>query len=312
MIFYNKYLSTILRILAGLIFTTSATLKFMSIDAFDLYLFEHNLFSVPLTETITRLLIALEAIIGILLICNIYTRYVLYIALTTLSIFTIYLILLPALFDIDTTNCHCFGEKIILTRVESIIKNLIIIISLLFVSPRSSIRKKWHLTFTTTTCIIILTVAAVIKAPGYLYTIVHKEKIKINIPLYQQALKNSGKQKNFTHGKQIICMYSVHCKYCKKAALKLHLILKNNNLPNNTKAIFWSSASDSDIQNFFSPKNLPPLEHTSFRVDTFLSITNGIMPIFLFSDNGTITHAAKYISLNENDIKTFLKQSLQN
>jgi len=305
---HNKYLSAVLRIFVGLVFVASAILKYISIDVFDLYVYEHNLFSVSITETLTRLLITAELVLGVLLILNIHAKLAYYCAFGFLAGFTVYLVLLPNLFDVDITNCHCFGSAIVLSRMESIGKNLILLFCLIFVSPKFSTYKKWQTWAMLALSVVTFTVFMVIVAPNYLYTIVHKEKIQIDVPTYESALLNSGKETDFTNGKQIICLYAAGCGFCKRAALKLHLIMKHHQLPEqHIKAVFWSGTLDSLIYNFFSEQKIPLPEYTTFRVDTFLTVTSGKMPIFLFSDNGTIVQKTNYITLNEKKVVDFLK-----
>ena len=304
---HNRTVSAILRVFVGLVFIASAVLKYFSIDIFDLYVFEHNLFSISITETLTRLLIAAECVIGIMLIFNIHARLAYYAALSLLVGFTVYLFLLPYFFDVDITNCHCFGKAIVLNRTESITKNIILLACLVFVSPKFSTYKKWQTWVMAGLGVVALVLFMLINSPNYLYTMVRKEKIQINIPLYESALLNSGKEAAFNDGKQIICLYSVGCKFCKRSAMKLHLILKNNKISeDNVKVVFWSGTADSLINNFFSEQKIPQLEYTTFRVDTFLNITDGHMPVILFSDKGTIIQKYNYISLNEKKIVDFL------
>jgi len=303
---HNKYISLVLRIFVGLVFIASAILKYISIDIFDLYVFEHNLFSISATETLTRLLITAELVLGFMLIFNLCARLAYYTALIFLAGFTLYLFTLPYFFDVDITHCHCFGDVIVLNRTESIIKNILLLLCLAFVSPKFSIPKKWKTWVVIALSIVTFAVVMIINAPNYLYTMVHKEKIQIDFPMYESALQNSGMESEFTAGKQIICMYSVGCKFCKRAALKLHLILKNNQLPeDHVRAIFWAGTPDSLIHNFFSEQKIPVPEYTTFRVDTFLNITGGRMPVLLFSDDGNIVHKTNFITLNEKKVTEF-------
>jgi len=304
---HNKKVSFVLRILVGLAFMASAILKYISIEIFDLYIFEHNLFSISVTETLTRMLIAAELVLGIMLIFNICAKLAYYATLSLLVAFTLYLIILPCCFDVDITNCHCFGEAVIFNRTESIIKNIILLLCLLFVSPKFSTFRKWEIWILITLSIITLSILMLINAPNYLYSMVRKEKTQIDMPMYKSALLNSNKEEEFTHGKQLICMYSVGCKFCKRAALKLHLILKNNQLPeDNVKAVFWGGTPDSIVNKFFSEQRIPLPEYTTFRVDTFLFITDGRRPVILFSDNGTIVHSESYVTLSEKAVVGFL------
>ena len=309
---HNKYISLVLRIFVGLVFVASAILKYISIDIFDLYVFEHNLFSISVTETLTRLLITAELMLGIMLIFNLCARLAYYAVWFFLGGFTLYLFTLPYFFDVDITHCHCFGDAIVLNRTESIIKNIVLLLCLAFVSPKFSTRKKWKIWVVIALSIVSFAVFMIVNAPNYLYTMVHKEKTQINLPMYEYALQNSGKEEAFTNGKQIICMYSVGCKFCKRAALKLYLILRNNQLPeDHVKAIFWAGTPDSLIHNFFSEQRVPVPEYTTFRVDTFLTITEGRMPVLLFSDDGTIVHKTGFITLNERKVVEFLNNQNQ-
>lgn len=305
--FQNKTLSLILRIFVGLVFIASAILKYISIDIFDLYVFEHNLFSIPITEILTRILIAIEFILGIMLVIGIQVKLAYYTCFSFLCGFTIYLFLLPYLFNVDINNCHCFGEAIIFDRTQSIIKNILLIICLLFISPNKYPTRKWEKWALIPIVIITFLLIMVINAPNYLYSIVHKDKIQINLPVYESALQNSGHKEVFSEGKQIICLYSTACKYCKRTALKMNIILKNNNInTENVKAIFWSGTPDSIVNNFFINQDIIPLEYTTFRVDTFLMITDGKMPVILFSDNGNIVKKEDYLSLKDKDVIDFL------
>ena len=301
-----RQISNILRIFVGLVFIASAILKYKSIDVFDLYVYEHNLFSISVTETLTRLLVSAEAVLGVMLIINLYARPVYYAVWFFLAGFTLYLVLLPVLFDVNITNCHCFGDTIVLTRTQSIIKNGMLMLCFLLVSPRYYTRRKWEFQLTTVLCVAIFVTVIVANAPQYLYTKIHREKIHIDDSMFDAALINSGKQKEFTDGKQIICMYSVFCKFCRKSALKLSLMLKNNNLyDDNVKAIFWSDTSENSIYEFFAEQNLSTPEYITFTVDTFLSITNGRIPVFLFVEDGIIVDQANYITLNERKVVDF-------
>jgi uncharacterized membrane protein YphA (DoxX/SURF4 family) len=307
MTIHHKIVSTILRILIGLVFIASAILKYISIDVFDLFVFEHNLFSISVTETLTRLLITVELLIGIMFVFGIYVRIAYYACMLFLVGFTIYLFLLPYLFDVDIQHCHCFGEAIILNRIESIFKNIVLLICLFFVLPKFSKLYQWEIWVMLGLGAVILIIFMSVNTPNYVYTIIHKDKLQIDIPTYQSALSNSNKKSEFINGKQIICMYSTGCKYCRRSAMKMHLIVKNNQLPEDKiKAIFWGGTPDTTIHHFFSDQKIPTIEYTTFRVDTFLQITDGRMPVILFSDNGTITHKVNYVTLTEKEVVNFL------
>ena len=103
----NKVLSTILRILIACVFIASAILKYIDIEVFDIYIYEHNLFNFAVSSTLTRLLIAAEFVLGILLLTNTLIRFTYIVTYIFLIFFTIYLLLQPYLFD-ALDNCCCF------------------------------------------------------------------------------------------------------------------------------------------------------------------------------------------------------------
>ena len=307
MVIHNKIVSLILRIFVGLVFMASAILKYISIDIFDLYVYEHNLFSIPVTETLTRLLITAELVLGVMLVAGIRFKWAYYTCICFLAGFTVYLFLLPYVFNVDISHCHCFGEAIVFNRTQSIVKNIALLACLLFVSPKFYTVRKWETWTLIAFSVVTFIVLIAINAPNYLYTMVHKDKIQIDVPMYESALENTGQKEHFTDGKQIICMYSVGCRYCKRSAKKMNLILNNSELSDEyVKAIFWGGTPDSTIAHFFADQNVPVLDYTTFRVDSFLAVTDGRMPVILFSDNGKIVRKADYLSLKDKDVVEFL------
>ena len=114
----------------------SALLKYLSIETFDLYIYEHHLFGYQLTEIFSRLLVAAEFCLGVMLLAGIFPRLTKWTVFCFLAGFTIYLWLMPYLFQVDMANCHCFGEKLPFTRNQSIVKNLLLMALLLPLSTQ--------------------------------------------------------------------------------------------------------------------------------------------------------------------------------
>ena len=61
------------------------------------------------------------------------------------------------------------------------------------------------------------------------------------------------------------------------------------------------------MHKFFREQKVTPLAYTTFTVDTFLNITEGKMPVILFSDEGNIVQTMSYTTLQEKDILHFLQ-----
>ncbi len=304
----NKYLSLILRIIVGGLFITSALLKYLSLDAFDLYIYEHQLFGFQITEILTRLLIAIEFSLGVMLIVGLQLRLAKISTILCLLLFTIYLILMPYIFSVDMSNCHCFGEKLPFTRNQSIIKNIILLILTIPINTSllvPNIKRKALIL-----CVLALLAMGIsfsINPPSFIYNKIYGQYVDIDENLYHIALENTGKKEEFSNGKQIICLYSTACPYCQKSAQKIHLAIQKEGLDqNNIKIIFWRTDNDKPMEKFFKTTRTTPLEYTTFTVDTFLNITNGQMPVILFTENGEIKQSYQYISIDEQKIKEFL------
>lgn len=303
----NRIVSHILRVCIGGVFVASAVLKYMSIDIFDLYIYEHNLFNLAISSTLTRLLIAAELVLGIFLITNIYIRFTRMLTYVFLIGFTIYLFLQPYLFDVQLENCFCFGDKIILNHTQSIIKNILLMLLLFFVNVNFYNHKKYELLVAVAITILSTVGFLVIDAPDYLYKKIHNSEVRINKELYDKTLKENEKFESFSEDKLIIAMYSHQCKYCGNSAMKIDKVMKRNHIPaDKFKCVFWDTADSTEIYDFYTSHTITPLEYTKFSIDYFLEITHGQMPVILFSDNGNIVKSVHYVGLTEKDIVGFL------
>ncbi len=305
----NKILSTLLRVLIGCVFILSAVLKYIAIDVFDIYVYEHNLFNLAISSTLTRLLIAAEFTLGFLLLTNIFIRFTYIVTYTFLIAFTIYLLLQPWLFDVQLNNCFCFGDKIVLNHTQSIVKNIVLLLLLLWgVNVNFYTKKKYELAVIIIVSIFSIAVFMVLNSPDYLYTKIYKSEVKIEEEIYQETLNEMENNITFRKGNQLIGMYSHKCLYCRNAAVKINAIIKKNNIkPEQVKCIFWDSADSTDIVSFFQQNEIKILDYIQFPSHDFLRITHGVMPVILFSENGKIKKSVNYAELTERDIVNFLK-----
>ena len=118
--------SMLIDIIIGSVFIIAAILKLISIDEFEIYIYSFNILSFFLTTFVSRIIIAAEFALGLLMILKINYKITWRIVFITLILFTLFLIY-TAIFRQDS-NCHCFGEIIQLNPIQSIVKNLILIV----------------------------------------------------------------------------------------------------------------------------------------------------------------------------------------
>src|SRR5690606_30147631 len=133
----KKLASLIALILAaalGLVFVVSAYAKTMPISYFE-YVVDSQLgLGTTWSAIAARLLIGLEAAIGLLLIFQLWGRnyWVLKMGLLLLVLFSLHLIVLWATVG-NNVNCGCMGNQIYLSPVQSLLKNTVLIIGFLTV-----------------------------------------------------------------------------------------------------------------------------------------------------------------------------------
>ncbi len=305
----NIYLNWVLRIAVGLVFVLSAVLKYLSIDSFDMYVYEHGLFGYEITESLTRCLVAAELCLGIFLIIGVFPRFTKYTMLLFLTAFTVYLLLLPAVFGIESENCHCFGELISFNRWQSIVKNLILIALLLLYNPTLGWHFRWpKIAFAVTAVASLVAVFALI-TPSYIDTALYGKTITIDDELFRTTMSETEGGETFLQGRQIVCFYSTACGYCRKSAKKVHLAMRQADIPSDkVRIVFWHTDKSKPISLFFEKAKVPEIEHITIDAETFLNITNGVMPLIAFVNDGTVAECHKYIELNERQMKDFLTE----
>lgn len=303
----NKYMSAALRILAGGVFIFSAVMKYISIEDFDMYIYEHQILGFVATEFTTRLLIAAELCLGIFMIAGVFLRFTKHAMLGLLTAFTVYLVIQPV-FGVDTTNCHCFGNNFTLNRIQSLIKNSVLIAIVLPINPNIGFAVRYNKTVFSVVSLAAVIATMSINTPSVINNALYGNTVSIDGDLYAEAVRNNGKEE-FLQDKQIICFYSTTCKHCKKAAKKINIAMEKGNINSeNVKIVFWQVNDEVPVENFFEQAGVPPLDYAVFPVDIFLTITGGTMPLIMFSDNGKPVEVFKYITLNEVLMKDFITE----
>jgi uncharacterized membrane protein YphA (DoxX/SURF4 family) len=237
------------RILIGLVFIASAVTKYISIEAFDMFVFEHELFSWNLTNFVTRILIACEACLGLMLVFGIYPKLSRWLTVGSLGIFTIYVLLKPYFFEVDSENCHCFGDVLILSDSQTIVKNLI----LLVLSIGLFFEKGWqtkYAKYILIACMIApLATAFIVRPPDMIVHKLYGKQVELDMEVFNKLIVlDEVKDLKITEGKKVLCLYSTACKHCKRTAIKLDVMIKRHDL-NKDKfvVLFWGKKENMDL-----------------------------------------------------------------
>ena len=304
---FKKIILPIIRIFIGLVFIASAITKYISIEAFDMFVFEHELFSWNFTNFLTRILISCEACLGLMLIIGIYPKLSRWLAVGSLSFFTIYVLLKPLLFQVDAEYCHCFGEVLILSDSQTIIKNIVLLvlcIALFF-------DKGWKVRYSKLIFVLCLlaplATSFIVRPPDVIVNRLYGKQAQLNMESFEKLLSlEQIEELKISQGKKVLCLYSTGCKHCKRTAIKLDVMIKRHNLDKSKfGVVFWGKEEGIDL--FYKDTSVEKLPTTQVPPLLFLSATNGRQPIIVLLENGKVVDLFKSINIDEEKITDFLK-----
>ena len=123
--------ASVVQLLLGMMFVLSAVLKFITIDLFEAYVYSFGLMPLKMSFYVARLVLVSELILGAALISHRHRRFTVLVSVLYLLCFVVFLAY--AHFVGRTDSCHCFGELFPFNPVQSILKNAVLIVLLLFV-----------------------------------------------------------------------------------------------------------------------------------------------------------------------------------
>ena len=328
-----KLIKDILRIGIGGMFVIAAILKLMSIDEFEIYIYSFNVLNFLLTSFVSRIIIAGEFILGLFLILKVNYKFIRNATMTVLILFTLFLIY-TAIFRNDT-NCHCFGELVELSPVESIIKNVIAMILLSIdkwtglkpqsskfnvqsskFKAQSSKFKVQSSTFKVQSSLLIATstllIVFVVSPPDVIYNKIYSEEKEISSYVLQESFDDIVKI-NFENDTIVldstavletrernlmIAIVSSGCKYCHLGVKKLSMIMKRKGTDTGNVNIFiWGS--DDGILNFIKETDTEDLSYWKINPRQAIEITYGRFPVFIWLEDGEIVDIGDFRNITE-------------
>jgi thiol-disulfide isomerase/thioredoxin len=260
---------------------------------------------------VARAVIAFEFLLGAFLMLKCFYKYVWWLTIFTLIAFTLFL-LYVAFFRNDA-NCHCMGEFIKLNPLQSIIKNVICIVPLLFIKNQEEIHfrfKKWvvGLIFA-----VALIVPFVVFPMDTLYNKFTAKEDLINesvlVRMQQDSVQNAesgtqnaGGRLDVDEGNYLVAVVASGCKYCKLSSLKITEIVDKNQL-NKDRILFLIWGSPASIEKFKADTHTDDY-HFQLMQDpnVFLNLSFGKFPTFFYTENGKMTKTFDYRGLEESDM----------
>lgn len=301
----TQILKFTLRILLGAYFITSAVLKLLSLDTFELYIYSFKIFSFNFSTIIARLVITCEILAGSLLIAKIRYREAWWLTMLMLIGFTL-LLCYTAIFR-DDQNCHCMGELVQIKPSLSIVKNIVTIALLLL------IRKEQDYNFKIKNIVLGIIIAISIIIPfaifptDSIYNLVKKNPKSVHEATFNGFLQDSAMRDiNIDHGNYIIGVLSSGCEFCRISGIKIREIAENNNIDNNN-ILFFIWGDKQSIDNFKKETKTEGFKYVYIDPVTAVRMVNGSFPTYIFTTDGDVVKTVNLRQLTEKDVKNHLK-----
>ena len=300
-----KILKLILRLAIGGMFVTTAILKLFSLDEFELYIYSFDIFNYLWCTFFARCIIAFEFLLGFFLIIKFYYKYTWWLTMTTMVGFSLFLVYV-AIFRNDS-NCHCFGEFVELDPANSIIKNLITIVLLLFIRKEDDYKFRFKNLVAGIYFAVVVLVCFVLFPMDALYSKFVSPRSEINVDAFER-LKNDTiiPDFNIDNGNYVVAFFISQCKYCKLSIKKIHSIIEKNQLDQNKIKIMISGSAEN-IEHFKVDSETFDYTYYKLPPKTSMDIVYGSFPTFVFVSNGEIVNATSLRGFDEKMLVDFLK-----
>ena len=298
-----------LSIMLGAVFIFSAYIKLFPIELFEWTFVDIGIANWYIAPYVARVMIAIEFFIGFLLLFNLYrNKFTLRFTIGVLIFFTIYLFW-QLYSEGNSGNCKCFGNFINVTPLESIIKNIILIIlSFIIYKKHKFIIWKYSKIFFTIIILTSFTLPFIINPVGIDNTVQNSDDSVVNYKLNLDVLYNNPKvvepKMDLRKGKFIIAFMSLTCPYCRIGAYKLHVIKKlNSNIP----IFFVLNGSKEKLKPFYDETKTSDIPYTILLGPEFVKMSGIHLPLICWVNNGIVIKKTNYYHLDQKEIEDWFK-----
>lgn len=298
-------LATLLKIALGLVFVVSAVLKIFDIDQFEIYIYSYHFFNFDLSALAARGAIILELVLGIGLISNCFHKLMWW--GSVLMLLGYMGLLTYALIIGRTDNCHCFGDVLQFDPLQSIIKNVVLILLFVLVYRLKgwSFRNQWvALIAVASACTVGVFVAS--PPDSFVPSLKEADNLTLNRELFYEAIQDPPLDHyHLNQGKKVVCIFSSSCDYCKMTAQKLSLMQKFYDFPEHD-VLYVFMGNEEAVESFYVDSESTRYQYVIYDdLKRLLKINNGVFPIMVLLEDGEIVHEYGMRNMEESEIKIF-------
>lgn len=282
----------------------SAVAKLSSMEGFELYIFSFGFAGFDICSIAARLIVIGEFMIGLLLSLNVYPRAVK--LLTALSLISFSLFLIWRALLGDTESCHCMGDLVEMNPVRSLLKNLILLLLLIYAWKHHG-RVIRHQSIAAVAGASLSAAAVFMVSPPDFYYRSRTESHDLSADAFAPVADSLGLSK----GKRAVCFYSASCEHCMHCASKMAGIIRRNEIPADSVYVIFMQThvnQDSVSVSFYSEHGEGlALTYSYLHPYDFLPLTDGAMPIVVLLEDGMPVKEYDYTTIDEYELTSFFR-----
>jgi uncharacterized membrane protein YphA (DoxX/SURF4 family) len=296
-------------IIIGFVFLFSAYVKLFPIEILEIAVVETGIIGWSLAPIMARLLIASEFVLGLFLIMNIKPKLVSALTALSLIVFTIYLTAI-LIFQGKDVNCNCFGLYMVMNPIESIIKNIVLLLFVILVYFKNKAikyPKEWI--FLALGTLIPTAIPFIVNPPTFdksKYEYIVEEPYLLDLSIVYSDLEVEQPKLDLRKGKHLIAFYSYSCQHCVVAAYNLQLIAQRNP---DLSFYFFINGDENDLKTFHNLTKSEHVPHSILLAKPLLMLAGNSLPAILLVNNSFVEDKIHPHGIDENKIQEwFLKK----
>jgi len=220
------------------------------------------------------------------------------------------------------------GDFVELDPLQSMIKNIIIILLLVVIRNQENWDFKFGIVIKPLILIIVAAVPFFVAPPEVLYNKLYSSDRNINTPIFEKALSDSSfyycypiihpnyeydsasfapQQKPFElQGRNIVLFSHAGCKYCREGAKRLSMFFRENKLDRKKcKILIFGNYPPLSTYEFIKETEGYGFEYREINPITSLNIVDGQFPTFVLTQDDSIVRSFDLWGLEESTITDF-------
>jgi glutaredoxin len=292
--FYLKRITgAVILVALAATFFFSAYSKIYSDNAFDNFqwtFLDLGIDSVLVAGVVARLMIGFELMLGLFLLGHIYLKKFTYKAvIATLLIFIVYL-LLVIMKQGNSGNCGCFGDKLAMTPLAAIWKNVAMILATLLLMYLYPVKPYKNQEFVVMALCLLGFSTPFVANRIALGT--HPERVTDSLDMNLLYKYDPAPKIDLRKGKHIIAFMSLTCPHCKKTAYLLQIIQREHpDLP----VYMVLDGSEKYRKAFFEETHAEQVPFLFYpHAEEFMELAGPSVPTIYWVNDGVVEYKSKY------------------